>query len=224
MVEDKAQLRMLVSALAHKLRNRLGVIQTAAYNIKQKAVDPRIHSSVDKIEKQVNEASRTINGLVTFSRIETLAFERTDIYQLLEECLDNVQKTFSEANVTVYKKYSDVRGKYLNVDPAQTKVLITCLLNNAHEALVEREGAIEVNATYDTAGEQWAIGIRDNGAGISPENLQKIGEPFFSTKADGVGLGLNVCKKIVDLHGGSLKVESEIGVGTLVTVFLPAVH
>jgi signal transduction histidine kinase len=222
MVEDEARLQRLVAALAHKLRNRLGVIQTAAYNIKQKTANPLINSSAAKIEKQVGEASRIINGLADFSRIKTPTLERADIFRLLEECLDNAQKTFSGRNVTVYKKYSDVHQKHVDADRSLLKELITCLLNNAYEALFERDGAVEVIASYDSADGNYTICIRDNGGGISPENLPKIGEPFFSTKTDGVGLGLNVCQKVVDLHGGSLKVESEEGIGTSVTVLLPS--
>lgn len=222
MVEEEAELQRLVSALAHELRNRLGMIQSAVYNIKHKAANPLIDSSVDKIERQIDEASRTINGLVDFSRIKTPAFERTDIYDLLEECVDEVQIKFFERNVVVIKKYSDVQGKHLDADQAQIKLLMTCLLSNAREALLETQGAVEVIASYDGIDGQLAIVIRDNGVGIGPENLQKIGEPFFSTKSGNVGLGLNMCQKIADLHGGRLKVESEIGAGTTVTVLFPS--
>jgi signal transduction histidine kinase len=216
-----SDIHTLAVALAHKLRNRLGVIQTAIYNIKQKASSPQVDSSIHKIERNVFELSQIITSLVAFTRIEMPSYQRTHIYDILEECLENTQTAFAGWEVTVRKKYDPINGSHIDGDPLQIKEVFTNLLRNAYEALAERKGDVEVNASLDRRSGEMAICIKDNGAGISPDNLAKVGQPFFSTKAEGVGLGLNSCYKIVGLHGGHIEIESECEKGTTVTVHLP---
>jgi signal transduction histidine kinase len=216
-----AEKAVFFNALAHKLRNRLGVIQTAIYNIKQKAANPEIGPSIAKIERKIFESSQIIAGVVAFARIETPSYQATNIYDILEECLENARAFFSERDVTVSKKYQWIDGSRIDVDPQQMKEVFTNLLRNAYEAVAERKGEIEVYASLEGASGEMAVRIQDNGTGISADNLAKIGEPFFSTKSEGAGLGLTSCYKIVGLHGGRIEIESELERGTTVTVRLP---
>jgi signal transduction histidine kinase len=216
-----SDIQPLAIALAHKIRGRLGVIQAAIYNIKQKASNPQVNSSIDKIERNVAELSKVITSLVAFTQIGMPSYEKTHIYDILEECLENAQSVFTGWEVTVRKEYDRISGSQIDVDPLQIKAAFAGLLSNAYESLAGRTGEIEVNARLDGAGGEMVVRIKDSGAGISADNLAKICEPFFSTKTEGVGLGLTSCYKIVELHGGRIEIESEIEKGTTVTVHLP---
>jgi signal transduction histidine kinase len=216
-----SDIHALAVALAHKLRNRLGVIQIAIYNIKQSVSDPQIDSSIGRIERNVLESSRILAGFVAFTRIKMPSYQRTLVYDILEECLETVQKDFKGWEVTLSRKYNRISGCPIDGDPLQLKEVFANLLRNAYEALTERKGEIEVGASFDSACGEMLVRIKDNGAGISAEDLARIREPFFTTKTENAGIGLTSCDKIVDLHGGRIEIESEVEKGTTVTVHLP---
>jgi len=93
------------------------------------------------------------------------------------------------------------------------------ILNNAYDAVQDGKGKVKISA--EESGGSVSICIEDNGSGIEKADLEKVFDPFFTTKAKGTGLGLPVCKQIVSLHGGTIKIESAPGKGTAVTVTLP---
>ncbi|HQJ15975.1 MAG TPA: ATP-binding protein, partial [Candidatus Omnitrophota bacterium] len=94
------------------------------------------------------------------------------------------------------------------------------ILNNAYEALENKKGIITITADYEPRS-VFTVSFTDNGAGISPDILEKISRPFFTTKSKGTGLGLAVCHQLLALHNGSMQIKSAIGKGTTVTVTLP---
>jgi len=109
----------------------------------------------------------------------------------------------------------------VSADPLQLKEVFSNILNNAYDAIIEKQsaGTIEVGGARE--GDRVRISVSDDGGGISKEHLEKLFEPFFTTKAKGTGLGLAVCRQIVSLHGGTITVQSEEGAGTTVEVHLP---
>ena len=98
--------------------------------------------------------------------------------------------------------------------------LFNNILGNARDAFIENRGRIEISARKDDSGNIIAQ-VRDYGIGMDTEQLKRIFEPFYTTKAKGTGLGLSVCKQITTLHNGRIEFESEKGKGTTVTVTLP---
>jgi signal transduction histidine kinase len=94
------------------------------------------------------------------------------------------------------------------------------LIANAVDAMPQG-GALEIRAVVE-GGKAVVAGVRDTGSGIAPEDMARIFEPLFTTKARGIGLGLVVVQNLIQANGGTVKVESEAGKGTLVTVTLPA--
>jgi len=103
----------------------------------------------------------------------------------------------------------------IDVDEAQIQQVISNLLLNAAHAC-ERDG--NIICSIQRADSRIRIIIEDNGAGIPAEILPRVFEPFYTTKARGTGLGLPICKRIVEIHGGNLTIESEVGKGTRVTL------
>ena len=95
--------------------------------------------------------------------------------------------------------------------------LFSNILNNAYDALSVEGGKIEIEAeSYKN--EFIKVCIKDNGVGIDSKDLEKVYEPFFTTKSKGTGLGLSVCYQIADLHGGGIEIESEKGKGTKISI------
>jgi signal transduction histidine kinase len=103
-------------------------------------------------------------------------------------------------------------------DPTHLEQVLTNLVTNAYQAMPEG-GTLTISARLENR--MVSMGISDTGAGIAPDNMDKLFEPLFTTKPKGIGLGLAVCKNLVEANGGSIDAESETGKGTTFTVMLP---
>ena len=146
-------------------------------------------------------------------------YEVVNISSVLDECIGIIKKRDSKRKF----KFSQEIGKtkiLIDADPLQMRELFSNILNNAFDATANKEGVITVGLEINNIA---SVGIyfKDNGIGISAEDLNKVQEPFFTTKAKGTGLGLTVCQQIVMLHNGEFDIKSELGLGTTVTICLP---
>ncbi|MDD5449771.1 MAG: ATP-binding protein [Candidatus Omnitrophica bacterium] len=213
---------ILAATVAHELRNPLGVIRTAVYNVKRKAQNPLIEGNLANIEKKIMEADQIINNLLYYSRIRIPELEEVDIYNLLEECAANVTNKFFGSKVKLIKQCKNLKNVTITADPTQLKEVFVNMLTNAYEAIPDGSGKIEIIGMPDNVGKEVSITIKDSGVGIESVYLKRIHEPFFTTKSKGTGLGLTVSYYIVKLHSGSIDVESEKGKGTSFKIVLPA--
>ncbi len=173
--------------------------------------------------------ARSIHGL---NQIRELVmnlknYSRTDRERMMEfnlnEGLDSVlmlAKPVLKTRVKVVRDYGDI--PFVACSPSQINQVFLNLVTNAAQSIEGDSGTIQIQtrASADTV----QIVVRDNGKGIPPEAMPKIFEPFFTTKkvGEGTGLGLSISRKIVEEHGGTIKAESAVGKGTVVTVSLPA--
>lgn len=212
---------ILAATMAHELRNPLGVIRTAAYNLKRKTQNPLLESHFINIEKKILESDQIINNLLFYSRIKTPQYENVHMYDLLDECVKNVKKRYNKWKVKLFRKYRGIKDNFAEVDPLQIKEVFNNMLNNAYESLLDNKGEIEIRAIYDPKSSQIKISFKDTGIGMAQEDLMKLPQMFFTRKSKGTGLGLSVSYQIVKLHGGKIEVESLIGKGTKFTVILP---
>ena len=210
----------LAAMVAHELRNPLGVIRTAAFNIGRKRQNPSIDKHLVNIEKKISESDQIINNLLSYSRIKLPAYEAVAIGDLIEECITSAMKRYRDFRVSVNRRISPVRDVIVDADPFQVGEVLNNILNNAFQALPERKGRIDVAAGTDSAG-TLSISITDDGSGIESEDLERVFEPFFTRRSKGTGLGLSICNELVSLHGGGIDIRSERGEGTTVTVHLP---
>jgi len=121
--------------------------------------------------------------------------------------------------VEVTRDY-DKKIPQVQVDPEQMKQVFLNLLLNGIEA-VSKEGKIKISTHYDFVRKMLNIRFEDNGMGISAEELEKIWDPFYTTKKEGSGLGLSVAHRLVESQGGKIEVESKVGKGSIFTVILP---
>ncbi|MCU0650903.1 MAG: PAS domain S-box protein [Candidatus Omnitrophica bacterium] len=216
-----SEIGALAATIAHELRNPLAAIRTAAYNIRRKSAERNLTSHLDNIEKKVIESDQIISNLLSYSRIRTPHLERVDIHELLEECLKAAKDRFDKFKVKVTKTCTCKKGDFIHADPLHMKELFNNILNNSYESFVAKSGVIIIKADYAPRG-KFTVSFSDNGSGISPDDMKKISQPFFTTKSKGTGLGLTVCYQLVSLHNGTMDIKSEAGKGTTVTIILPS--
>jgi signal transduction histidine kinase len=114
-----------------------------------------------------------------------------------------------------------LKARTIEADPAQMREVFNNLLTNAFEAVEKDKGLIQIQGIFNEKDRHIEISIRDNGYGIPAENINKIMEPFFTTKSQGTGLGLSVCSQVIRLHGGRIEVSSSKNKGSVFTLIIP---
>ncbi|MCX6353426.1 MAG: ATP-binding protein [Candidatus Aureabacteria bacterium] len=208
----------LAATVAHELRNPLAAMRLSVSNLELKVKEAVLKKHLQNIDKKIVESDQIIGDLLYYARIRMPEHETICLDDIIDECIEVAQK-LSKKKLSVKKKFASLENNFLDADPRQIKEVFQNILNNAYDAVPDRKGAIEIEARDDTGFIQ--VGFKDNGAGIDKHNLDKVFDPFFTTKTNGTGLGLSVCREIVDLHGGAIRIESQPGKGTTVTVSLP---
>lgn len=215
--ERLADIGRLSAAVAHELRSPLAEIRLFAHSTKERAGDLWISGQMDKIDSKVEEGDKIIKNMLFYSRLRECNLNDTNIARLIHECELSSKNRFP--NVKIHEDLSKVSRLMIRVDEMLITELFTNLIWNACEAVADSEGSVEI---YGTSSESHIIvGISDDGPGISHANMDKIFEPFFTTKPKGTGLGLFICRQIVKLHGGTLKIVPSPVKGKIVTVQLP---
>jgi PAS domain S-box-containing protein len=211
---------LLAATVAHELRNPLGVIQTALYNIGRKRKEPALDRHLANIEKKISESDQIISNLLRYSRIKPPRREPGNLFEILSESIEAAGRRFPDHKVEVVADIVSLKEDTVDIDVVQIKEVIDNLLNNAYQAVTDVEGRIEIRGAIESD-RTVAISIKDNGMGIDRDDLERVFEPFFTRKSRGTGLGLTICRELVQLHGGTVGITSEPGSGTTVTMVLP---
>ncbi len=214
--ERLATIGKVAGGVAHELRNPLNVVKTSVYfllNAKD-APPEKIKTHLERIERQVGVADRVITALNDFARLPVPNVEPVDVESALKEI---VEVTTLPRNVTVEWSLGSPPPVVLG-DRAQLHIVFSNLIRNGRDAMPNGGTLTLIAAPTD---DQVEITIQDNGVGISPDNLSRVFEPLYSTKAKGIGLGLSIAHEILGRHHGTLHVKSDLGVGSSFTVRLP---
>jgi PAS domain S-box-containing protein len=210
----------LGATVAHELRNPLAAIRIAAFNIRRKKQDLPIDKHLDNIEQRVIESDQIISNLLFYSRLKVPHYETINIFDTLNDCVETAKKSFIKKDVKLSKKTGPLKNISIEADPLQMREVFLNIINNAFDAVANKTGQIIVSG--ESIGENSVrVSVSDNGAGIDEEHLERVFEPFFTTKAKGTGLGLTVCQQIVNMHRGSINIQSKKDKGTTVTITLP---
>jgi len=220
MINRLADIGTLAATLAHELRNPLGVIEMASYNLKRKNKAFADDKHLLNIEKKVQESNRIINNLLNYSRMKQPKFETVKINTILDECIQAVKERIDiTSTIQLRKQYPSDIEHFIEADPYQMREIFYNILTNAHQALEKNMGEIAVNLAAVNGSVE--ITVEDTGVGIEPGDLQRIFEPFFTRKSKGTGLGLAICNELVTFHKGKILIESQPKKGTIVKVTLP---
>ncbi len=204
------------ASIAHELRNPLGAVRNAAYYLKQRfgAMDDTLREYLDIIDAEVAVSDRIISNLMDMTRGERLHRASVGLYDLMREVCGIVQLPRGVA----VEFSAEARAKRVWAAPIQLRQVLTNLVTNSIQAM-EGAGRIDVDAR---SGNQYdEIEIRDSGPGIALEHRSRLFEPLFTTKAKGTGLGLALCRLIIEQHDGELVCAEDAGSGAVFMIRLP---
>ena len=214
---------LLAAGVAHEVNTPLAVISTYAQMLaKQVEGDERKSVLLDKIAKQTFRASEIVNSLLNFSRTSPRRFDEVDLGRVIRETLSLVdhqlEKSAIRVEIDIEEPLPAIRG-----NPGQLQQVFLNLVLNPRDAM-EHGGTLRISAREGETG--LLVEVADTGPGIPPENLHRIYDPFFTTKAarKGTGLGLSVTYGIVRDHGGGIEVDSRPGEGTRFRLEFPVLR
>lgn len=214
-----ASLGVLSSGVAHEINNPLGVILGYAGYIEGKmSEDDPNYKYIHEIKRESKRCKKIVQDLLSYARTPRPTLETTDLNGLLQQIVDFAANHTDMRAVEIVTEFAaDI--PMIELDGDQMRQVAINLILNAGGAMPE--GGTLAIRTERAPDERIRIQFRDSGCGIPAENLDKIFEPFYTTKERGTGLGLAITKQIIDQHHGEITIESVIGEGTCVTVTLP---
>jgi two-component system NtrC family sensor kinase len=215
-----ASLGEMSTGLAHEINNPLAILMTEHTNIADVAeeltesdsIRQEILESVQRGKRQVERCGGITAKMLQFGRAGEAKLQPTDIRPRVEEIVGLMRKQAQIRNVTIHMEIEPNLPKVV-LDPIELQQVMVNLINNSMDAMKDNG---DIHVIVRREGRKVRLSIRDNGAGISPEQLGRVFQPFFTTKpvGKGTGLGLSVCYGIVQKWGATIEVESGVGVGT----------
>lgn len=220
-----ASLGRLAAGVAHEINNPLtGVLTYSSFLAKRVEDDPEVREDLDTIVRETKRCRQIVKSLLDFSRQAPVRTADVDLEEVVTRSLRIVNNRLGFDNITVTKRIP-VSLPPMRADLNQMLQVFINLFVNAADAIGQGGGEITVTARVrdDGSGRQVEIQVADTGCGISPKEVSKVFEPFYTTKQrEGTGLGLAVVWGIVDKHGGTIDLSSKLDVGTTITIRLPA--
>jgi two-component system, NtrC family, sensor histidine kinase HydH len=224
MKENMAALGELSAGIAHEFKNALATISGYAQMIRSEAKPgTELHEHGDLILRQTRSLTHVVTEFLKFARPLDLANEHVALRPMIDRLAAEVGEAIPGVQFTITGNFGDVSG-----DDVLLRQAILNLARNAAEAAGERSGGgrVTIQGEIDASGHDRGqrISITDNGPGIPPEALPKIFMPFFTTKANGTGLGLAVVQKIIVQHGGTIEARNQAHGGAEFIVWLPFVR
>jgi signal transduction histidine kinase len=224
--ERLAALGQLTAGLAHELRNPLGTMKTSAELLaRQVSQESEIaREMAGYIASEVDRTNSLITRFLDFARPQNLHLQDGDLSSLLDRVVERLEreKAGTAASVSVIKNYSPDIPPVAFDEQLLERALLNLVINAAQASPPGGVVTVKTRRVETSEGPAVEVAIIDRGSGIQPKDLESIFNPFFTTKADGVGLGLAIVSKIVDEHGGRIAVESTPGEGSVFRVYLPA--
>jgi signal transduction histidine kinase len=217
----------LAGTTTHEFNNVLTtILNYAKMGVRHKDTPTR-DKCFDKILTACNRATRITSTILGMARNRSNGQEATDLKQLIEDTLLLLEREMNKYRIIVEKQIHEVPQAYVNGNQIQ-QVLMNLLIN-ARQAM-PNGGRMLIKLLYDADNDMIDLVIRDNGCGMPPEVLPKIFDSFFTTKKGpdasgkgGTGLGLSMCRDIIEAHHGRIRVDSTVGKGTAFTLKLPTV-
>jgi two-component system sensor histidine kinase HydH len=217
--ERLAALGQLSAGLAHELRNPLGTIKASsemlARNVEKENEIAR--EVAGYISTEVDRCNSLVSRFLDFARPLEARLAPADLTQVIDRSIAMVTREASPRDVTIHRNYAPDIPPF----PMDAELMERVFFNLIQNAVQASQPGRSVTVKTRALGDMAETSIIDRGSGIDPKLTETIFNPFFTTKPDGVGLGLAIVSKIVDSHGGKMSVESEQGQGSVFHVLLP---
>jgi len=215
----------MVSGIAHEVNQPLTAIASYASAcrrlLQSGQSDPaELAAVLDKISAQAERAGQVIRGLRTLARREEAMRDRLDVNQLVADVARLVTFEFRTAGWRLDLQLAPELPPVL-CDGVQIQQVVLNLLRNAIEAMSETAGGDTVELVTELQAGQVQVRVSDRGTGVAPDVVDRLFQPFHTTKPEGMGLGLSICKSIIAAHGGELRYEPHAGGGAIFTIRLP---
>ncbi|MDB9822782.1 ATP-binding protein [Deltaproteobacteria bacterium] len=215
-----ASIGRLAAGVAHEIRNPLSSIKGFATYFKERyRTNPEDKKTAEIMVQEVERLNRVIGQLLEFARPVNIQKKPVAIKTLIQHSLKMVERDTADRNIMIHKDISpDLLD--VSVDSDSINQVLLNLYLNAIDSM-EHGGDLFVDARHCNESGRLKITIKDTGHGIDKKDMANIFDPYFTTKQSGTGLGLAIVHKIIESHHGEVKIESEQGKGTTVTIFLP---
>jgi len=220
--ETMAALGMLSAGISHEISTPLNVILNLTQLLKEDAKDhSALHSDLEILEFEANQAIKVTRSLLGFARSAKFVKEPVDVNPILEDLFKIIEFQPSAKSVRLEKRLAP-RLRTIHVNSGQIRQVLLNVIFNAIQAM---PGGGELRVATSDCSSEGAEGVEitveDTGSGIPEEDMEKIFQPFFTTKENGTGIGLAISHGIVQKHQGRISVESAVGKGTTFRIFLP---
>jgi signal transduction histidine kinase len=223
LLEQYTELASLAGGLAHEIKNPLSTLnlnlQLLAEDFEgaESQKERRAFQKIQTLQRECQRLEDILNDFLRFARVSDLSLEPTDVSQVVQELID-FEGPHAEASGIVLRENLPSGLPPVLLDRDFFKQALLNLMLNAQQAM-PNGGELMLKTHADD--HHVCVDVIDTGVGMSPETLDKIFRPFYSTRKGGSGLGLSTTKKIVEAHHGRLLVKSDVGKGTAFTIQLP---
>jgi len=210
--ERLATIGTMASRIAHDLKQPLTIIQTYADMLTPEIISKLDYKDKEKwfrIQNSILDMNRIIEDVLDFARTTEIKKKKSSFLRILRLAINHVKFPYG---IIINLPENDIS---INCDARKIEGVLSNLINNAVHAI---DGHGEIDVTISNDSKKIMIQVKDSGSGIPTENLEKIFEPMFTTKKTGTGLGLVICKSIIEQHGGSISVSNK---PTTFTIKLP---
>ena len=217
--EKQADISDLTSTIAHEIRNPIAAAKSL---VQQMGEDPASVENVEYAKVAIDELDRVerrISHLLKYAKEEDYQFGHVSLASVVDAALTQMKSKLDTAKVAAVRNY--IGGPTVKADAEKLKSVFVNVIDNAIDSFADVAEGRRLDLFIENGGRQATVRVRDNGRGIPPEKLDRIFNPFFTTKEHGTGLGMAIAKKIVEAHTGTLEVESTVGRGTEFQITLP---
>jgi signal transduction histidine kinase len=213
-----ASIGELSASIAHDLRSPIGAIRLSMGTLEELAKDnPEGMTTINNAKAAMTRIEKLVNDILWYSKADVLNKVRICAKDAIDDTIELLRKEIEIKRISVHVYCED--SVVFWADATRIGEVLTNLISNAIEAVEEKVGSISVSATTDD--QNLTFEIADNGKGINPQALGKVFTPFYTTKSSGTGLGLPIVKRLVNAHGGDVRIESDEGAGTRVILVFP---
>jgi signal transduction histidine kinase len=213
--EKFATLGKVASYITHEVKNPIVTIGGFSKQILETDDMAKIKRNAEIIYKEILRLEKTIDNIINFSTVSPISYQEIDISTTIEKTIEILKREIEKKKIEICNLTYSYKIK---CDPIQIEEVFLNIIQNAVENSFEY-GKIEISS--EIVENFLKIKVKDRGKGIDENMLEKVMDPFFTTKKKGLGLGLAISKEIIERHDGRIEIESKVNEGTIVNIYLP---